>query len=176
MAASNGTVVALVGDESPDLISELGALRNVEAFTMADGDEAEVAHRIIHSHASFVVCDADPLAHVATAWVEFFDDQVTLETLLIEAQATAEALRSGRALLPDYYLVLDPETVEGTWRHWWFGALAAKAPTRVLPVQPSSGEVRRQLRHLPTGRPWPAGFAEWLTRLQFEVPDRFVAG
>lgn len=174
MAASNGTVVALVGGESPELIAELGALRNVDAFTVADGDEAEAARRISHSHASYVVSDADPLAHVAAAWVEFFDDRVTLETLLYEAETAAGALRAGRMQLPDYYLVLDPGSVEGTWRHWWFGVLSSKAPIRVLPVPPSTGEVRRQLRRLPTGRPWPTEYGSWLTHLQFEVPDRLA--
>lgn len=172
MAASHGTVVALVGGESPELIAQLGALRNVDAFTVADGDESEAAHRISHSHASYVVSDADPLAHVAAAWVEFYDDRVTLETLLYEAETAAEALRAGRAQLPDYYLILDPASVEGTWRHWWFGALSSRAPTRVLPVPSSTGDVRRQLRRLPTGRPWPTEYAAWLTRLHFEVPDR----
>jgi len=172
MAASNGTVVALVGDESPELIAELGVLRNVDAFTVADGDEDEAARRISRSHASYVVSDADPLAHVAAAWVEFFDDRVTLETLLYEAETAADALRTGRTQLPDYYLVLDPASLEGTWRHWWFGALSSKAPTRVLPVDAAAWEVRRQLRRLPMGRPWPTGFASWLTHLQFEVPDR----
>lgn len=172
MALASGTVVALVGGESPELIAELGALHNVEAFASGEADEVEAARRISRSHASYIVSDVDPLAHVAAAWVEFFDDRVTLETLLYEAEAAADALRAGRAQLPDYYLVVDPEAVEGTWRHWWFGALSSKAPTRVLPVAPSTGEVRRQLRRLPVGRPWPAGFAEWLTRLQFEIPDR----
>lgn len=172
MVLANGTVVALVGDESPELIAELGALHNVDAFTIAGGDEAEAAMRISHSQASYVVSDADPLAHVAAAWVEFYDDRVTLETLLYEAETAADALRAGRAQLPDYYLVLDPESVEGTWRHWWFGALSSKAPMRVLPVAPSALEVRRQLRRLPTGRPWPAEVGSWLTRLHFEVPDR----
>jgi len=176
MAASHGTVVALVGGESPELIAQLGALRNVDAFTVADGDgdESEAARRISRSHASYVISDSDPLAHVAAAWVEFFDDRVTLETLLYEAEAAADALRAGRTQLPDYYLVLDPAAVEGTWRHWWFGALSSKAPTRVLPVPSSTGEVRRQLRRLPTGRPWPTEFATWLTRLHFEVPDRLT--
>jgi hypothetical protein len=174
MAASSGTVVALVGGESPELIAELGSLRNVDAFAVADGDQDAALRRISHSQASYVVSDADPLAHVAAAWVEFFDDRVTLATLELEARAAAEALRAGRAQLPDYYLVLDPESVEGTWRHWWFGALSRKAPTRVLPVASSSWEVRRQLRRLPTGRPWPGEYSEWLGRLQFEVPDRLV--
>ncbi|AYG04705.1 hypothetical protein [Gryllotalpicola protaetiae] len=174
MAASSGTVVALVGGESPELISELGSLRNVDAFTLAVGDETDASRRISTSQASYVISDVDPLAHVAAAWVEFFDDRVTLDTLLFEAEAAADALRAGRAQLPDYYLVLDPESVEGTWRHWWFGALSRKAPTRVIPVASSSGEVRRQLRHLPTGRPWPAEYAEWLGRLQYEVPDRLA--
>jgi len=176
MVASNGTVVALVGGEMPELIDELGALRNVDAFSVASSGEDEAALRISRSQASYVVSDADPLAHVAAAWVEFYDDRITLETLLYEAETAAAALRAGRAQLPDYYLVVDPDAVEGTWRHWWFGALAAKAPTRVLPVAPSSSEVRRQLRHLPTARPWPAEFAAWLTRVHFEVPDRLAAG
>ena len=174
MAASSGTVVALVGGESPELIAELGALRNVDAFTVADGDEVAASRRISSSQASYVVTDSDPLAHVAAAWVEFFDDRVTLDTLLFEAESAADALRAGRAQLPDYYLVLDPESVAGTWRHWWFGALSRKAPTRVLPVGASSREVGRQLRRLPTGRPWPGEYAEWLGGLQFEVPDRLA--
>jgi hypothetical protein len=172
MVLANGTVVALVGGESPELIAELGALHNVDAFSVTEGDEAEAAWHISHSHASYVVSDTDPLAHVAAAWVEFYDDRVTLETLLYEAETAADALRAGRAQLPDYYLVLDPESVEGTWRHWWFGALSSKAPMRVLPVQPSAREVRQQLRRLPAGRPWPPEFGAWLSRLQFEVPDR----
>ena len=175
MAVSSGTVVTLVGSGSSELITELGTLHNVDAFSIA-GDEDEAARRISRSPASFVVSDADPLAHVAAAWVEFFDDRISLETLLMEAEVAADALRAGRAQLPDYYLVLDPEAVEGTWRHWWFGALSSKAPTRVLPVPASSGDVRRQLRRLPTGRPWPEAFPEWLTRLQFEVPDRLLTG
>ncbi|HEY0249179.1 MAG TPA: hypothetical protein VGC45_13035 [Gryllotalpicola sp.] len=174
MAVSNGTVVSLVGTGSEGLLAELGGLRNVDAFRAVDADDTEVAQRILRSHASYVVSDADPLAHVAAAWVEFYDDRVTLDTLRVEAEAAADALRAGRAQLPDYYLVLDPESVEGTWRHWWFGALSSKAPTRVLPISASSGEVRRQLRRLPTGRPWPAEFATWLTRLPFEVPDRIA--
>jgi hypothetical protein len=173
MAASNGTVVALVGDDSAQLISELSALRNVDAFTVTDTDEDDAAQRISRSDAFFVVSDADPLAHVAHAWVEFYDDRVTLETLLVEAETAADALRAGRAQMPDYYLVLDPEGVQGTWRHWWFGALSGKAPARVLPVPASGSDVRRQLRRLPAGRPWPQ-LPEWLTRLQFEVPDRLV--
>ncbi|GAA4154096.1 hypothetical protein GCM10022286_01230 [Gryllotalpicola daejeonensis] len=164
-------MVALVGSGSTELIDELNALHNVDAFAVA-GDEADAARRIRRSQASYVVSDADPLAHVAAAWVEFYEDKVSLETLLIEAEVAADALQAGRAQLPDYYLVLDPEAVEGTWRHWWFGALSSKAPTRVLPLPASSREVRRQLRSLPTARPWPDAFPKWLTQLQFEVPDR----
>lgn len=173
MAASNGTVVALVGDESPELISSLAALRNVEAFTVKNTDEAEAARRIVSSPASYVISDADPLAHVAAAWVEFFDDRVSFDTLLLEVETAATALASGDVSMPDYYLVLEPEAIEGTWRHWWFGALSRKAPTRVLPMPASSAQIRRQLRRLPTGRPW-EHLDEWLRALPFEVPDRVI--
>ncbi|WP_027478909.1 hypothetical protein [Gryllotalpicola ginsengisoli] len=167
------TVVAVIGDETSELITELSALHNVEAVAVDRDDEARAARRISASQARYVVTDADPLAHVASAWVEFFDDRATLGTLQLEAETAAAALRAGRAQMPDYYLVLDPEQIEGTWRHWWFGALSSKAPTRVLPLPASGEQVRRQLRRLPTARPWGEP-AEWLGRLHFEVPDRLA--
>ncbi|WP_298229458.1 hypothetical protein [Gryllotalpicola sp.] len=170
MVTSNGTVVSLVGDSSAEVLKGLAALRNVEAVEFAAAGASELVSRISRSHASYFVSDADPLLHVAAAWVEFYDDLVSLETLSLEAETAAAALQSGATVMPDYYLVLEPETVEGTWRHWWFGALARKAPTRVLPVPGSTAQVRALLRQLPTGRPW-GELAAWLRGLPYVVPD-----
>ena len=72
--------------------------------------------------------------------------------------------------MPDYYVVAGPETIEGTWRHWWLGALAHRAPSRVLPVEASGAALRARLRALPSSRPWPD--PAWLRQLQFDIPDR----
>jgi len=73
--------------------------------------------------------------------------------------------------MPDYYVVAGPEAIEGTWRHWWLGALAHHAPSRVLPVEASGSALRARLRALPASRPWPDPEA-WLPRVQFDIPDR----
>ena len=61
-------------------------------------------------------------------------------------------------------------SIEGTWRHWWLGALAHRAPSRVLPVEASGAALRARLRALPASRPWPD--PGWLRHLAFDIPDR----
>lgn len=162
MAPSSATIVTVVGDGCDAVLRELAELPNVHTDHLAGPPLAVTP---------YVVRDADPLEHVASAWVEFFDDRASLGTLELEVETALGALASGDTVMPDYYLVLSPEQLEGTWVHWWMGVLAQAAPTRVLPASPERGQVRRMLRRLPTGRPWPDP-ERWLPGLPFAVPDR----
>lgn len=174
MAVQNATIVAVVGDATGEVIDALGSLRGVDALQLGEADAAGT-ERISASHGTYVVHDADPLAHVAAAWVEFFDDRTTLGTLDLEIETALDAFRSGARVMPDYYVVLDPDAIEGTWRHWWFGALADRAPRRVVPQPPSAGAVRKLLRQLPMAPAW-TDPASWLPELRFTVPDRTGLG
>ena len=79
------------------------------------------------------------------------------------------------AIMPDYYLVLDPGSAHTAWRHWWCGALGRFAPKRVLPAaspaHPGDHRVRPMLGALPSSRPWPEP-ASWLREVPFAIPDR----
>lgn len=173
MATPSATIVTVIGTESDtdDVLRSLGELRNVHTMTLKSSDAVVASRRIAASPSPYVLHDADPLEHVASAWVEFFDDQATLGALELEVSTAVSELSTGRRVMPDYYVVLEPESIQGTWRHWWLGALASAAPTRVLPVAASGNAVRQLLRRLPTGRPWPEP-ARWLPSLQYDIPDR----
>jgi hypothetical protein len=174
MAVQNATIVAVIGDGSDEVIDALGSLRGVDALQLGEADAA-ATERISASQGTYVVHDADPLAHVAAAWVEFFDDRSTLGALELEVGEAVDGFRAGTRVMPDYYVVLDPDTIEGTWRHWWFGALADRAPRRVLPQPASAWAVRKLLRQLPMAPAW-IDPAAWLPELPFTVPDRTGLG
>lgn len=169
MGSPTGTVLSIVGEAAPQVIRDLAALPNVTAFSSAD--DAETYERVGRAHAPYVVHDSDPLGHVAAAWVEFYDDRSTMGVLELEVDSAVRALTDGPGSMPDYYVVLDPQSIEGTWKHWWLGVLASAAPTRVLPVPADAASVRRLMRALPAGRPWPAP-DEWLRHVAYDVPDR----
>lgn len=118
--------------------------------------------------------DADPLEHVAAAWVELFEERSTLGTLEVEVEQALAHFAHGLRM-PDYYIVLEPEKAPDTWRHWWCGALGHRAPRRVLPApspeRPGDADVRRLLRALPSSRLWPEP-ERWLRGLALEIPDR----
>lgn len=176
MAHPNGTVVTLVSEDATRVVDVLrrlrgGGLRNVDAVSLRAADAGEVTARLVSSHATYIVDDADPLEHVASAWVEFFDDRATIGTLEAEVDHAVDELESGRAVMPDYYLVLDPESLAGTWRHWWLGVLPHLSPSHVVPTPASVGRVGRLLSRLPTGRTWPKPGA-WLRSLEHTVPDQ----
>ncbi|MFD1713092.1 hypothetical protein ACFSBZ_01290 [Amnibacterium flavum] len=173
MAPVHGTTIAVVGPEAQHVLSSLDRFAGVDAMALADADSETAAKLIATSDATYVVHDVDPLRHVAAAWVEFFDDQSTAEVLDLEVEAAVSRLVSGEAFMPDYYVVIEPASLEGTWRHWWLGALAHLAPMRVLPMEASASSVRGLLRSLPTSRPWPAPDA-WLPSLKFAVPDAWL--
>lgn len=176
MVQPNGTVITLVAGDAQtveDLLEKLERrhLHNVDAVSLRSEDARDAAPRLLSSHATYIVSDADPLEHVAAAWVEFFDSRSTLGTLEIEVERAVEQLESGAVVMPDYYLLLDPEGLEGTWRHWWLGVLPAQSRNRVLPTAASVDRVNRLLSRLPSGRAWPRP-ARWLRTLERTVPDR----
>ena len=169
-SAPRSTVVALVGSDSDSLLNDLADLPAVQALSLRESDPAAAARAVAAASRPYVVHDADPLEHVAAAWVELFEERATLGTLELEVETLLGLFAAGDALMPDYYVVVGPESIEGTWRHWWLGALALRAPSRVLPVEAAAPAVRARLRALPSSRPWPD--PGWLRGVQFEIPDR----
>ncbi len=168
--APRSTVVALVGADSEALLSGLSDVPALVALSLRESDPASATRRLTAVSTPYVVHDADPLEHVAAAWVELYEERATLGTLEAEVENLLGLFDAGEAVMPDYYVVAGPETIEGTWRHWWLGALAHRAPSRVLPVEASGAALRARLRALPSSRPWPD--PAWLRHLQFEIPDR----
>lgn len=170
-----GTIVAIVGDQSEDALASLDGIRGVDVLALQGSEPALAARRIAAASTPWIVHDADPLEHVAAAWVELFEERATLGALELEVETALAMFKDGSALMPDYYIVLEPDSAPGTWRHWWCGALGHHAPQRVLtspaPTTPRDAALRRLLRNLPSSRPWPDP-ASWLPRLPFEIPDR----
>lgn len=171
MVSPASTTVVIVGDGAADALRPLARLANVRARSL-DGWEDDEAGRWEQSASTpYLVHDRDPLGHVAAAWEEFYDDVATLETLTLEVDRAIDALDGGRASIPDYYVVLEPETLGRTRRHWWLGVVSSASPQRVIPWPDRGAPITRLLRRLPTGRPWPA-HAAWLRSVSTAVPDQ----
>jgi hypothetical protein len=172
MRRLTSTVVVVAGDDAGDVVAGLDGLHNVRAIPRGERDPAEVMAAVGRSAATYTVHDADPLAGVATAWTRFFDGTGVVGGLEVAIEAALGELRADRLVLPDYYLVLDPDGMTETWRHWWLGVLAGAAPVRVVPVQASAAAVTEVLGRLAAGRWWPADLEVWLRGLPKVVPDR----
>lgn len=157
----------MAGAGAAEILARLDGLANVRAAALT-GSANEL---IAQSHAAYVVHDADPLADLATAWTEYFDGADTPGTLEVAVETALASLRSGTVLLPDYYIVLDPESLAPTRKHWWLGVLAGVSPSRVIPAAARAGAVRDVLSRLPSGRWWPDPPDEWLRGLPRAVPD-----
>lgn len=170
-AAPHSTVVALVGVDADAMLAGLGDVPTVAALSLRESAPADAARAVAAASGLYVVHDADPLEHVAAAWVELFEERATLGTLEVEVETLLGLFQAGAAVMPDYYVVLEPAAIDATWRHWWLGALAHRAPSRVLPAEASGAALRARLRALPASRPWPDP-ASWLPNVQFDIPDR----
>ena len=120
------------------------------------------------THAPYLVHAADPVALVAEAWVRRFDQQGPAGELEVAVRETLGRWRSRAIELPDYYIVLDPESWGATRRHWYLGVLHRAAPARVVPAGAAADQVRASIATLASGRWWPE-----LDRLLAEV-DRVV--
>ncbi|GAA4780082.1 hypothetical protein [Microbacterium gilvum] len=170
MDAPTGTIVAVVGPGADDVLASVDALGGVSALALRGSEPAIASHRIAAAGTPWVVHDADPLEHVAAAWIELFEERSTLGALEAEIGDALARFARGDALMPDYYLVLEPDDAPEIWRHWWCGALGHRAPRRVVPVK-GEGTAGRMLRALPSSRPWPDP-ASWLPGLSMQIPDR----
>ena len=170
-----GTIVAVVGEAAEHALETLERVPGVETLALRDTEPALATRRITASTTPWIIHDADPLEHVGAAWIELYEERATLGTLELEVEHVLEAFRAGEAIMPDYYIVIDPDTAEVTWRHWWCGALGQWAPRRILPtdapVSPPDSTLRRLLGALPMSRPWPDP-ETWLPGLPFAIPDR----
>ncbi|MGN6324682.1 hypothetical protein [Pseudolysinimonas sp.] len=173
MVESWSTTVVIVGDDG-GLLHSLDRMANVRAASLAGRDDEDVTRWSRSATTPYVVHDRDPLEHVAAAWVEFFDDRSTLGALELEVDRAVDALSSGSVAIPDYYVVVESESLPPTWRHWWLGVMAQASPTRVIPRRESDPPLARLLRRLPTGRAWPE--PRWLRSVSGAVPDRVGIG
>lgn len=153
------TVVALVGADAARWARAVGAFANVLAVVPDDGDPLARAvtawSAAAASSRTYVVHDADPLAAVADHWVALYDRTGARGDLEAAVAAVTARWRSRAVELPDYYLVLEPEHLPATRRHWYLGVLRDAAPTRVVPVQAETSAIERALTRLPPGRWWP---------------------
>lgn len=178
MVRPNSTVVVIVGEQAGRVVAGLDGLANVRAVPRSAAAEADegggrrIREAVAQSHAAYVVHDLDPLASVGAAWAGFFDGTAPAGTLEVAVEAALSALRTEAAALPDYYVVLDPDGLGDTAKHWWFGVLAGASPNRVVPAAPSAAAVRDLLGGLRSGRWWPDPPDEWLRGVGRIVPDR----
>jgi hypothetical protein len=168
------TVVAVVGDGARACVERLGTAVNVADTSPDDGDALDRAvaawTEASHAHSPYFVHDADPLAAVADAWVRRYDEQGPVGELELAVEATLARWRVGTLELPDYYLVLDAESMTPTRRHWYLGVLHRAATARVVPAA-NGDEAARALPRLSAGRWWP-DVDDLLTGIDRLVPDQ----
>jgi hypothetical protein len=172
MRRLSSTVVVVAGERSGKVVSGLDGLRNVRAITRDGRSPADVDRAVNQAVATYVVHDADPLGAVGDAWAGLFDGTAPVGALEVATETALAGLRSERLVLPDYYVVLDPDAMPVTQRHWWLGVLAGAAPARVVPAGASASAVTEVLGSLAPGRWWPADLESWLRELPRVVPDR----
>jgi hypothetical protein len=172
----NSTLVVVAGAGAARVVAGLDGLHNVRAVVAGDRPSAELTDAASRSSVPYVVHDADPLAAVRDAWVDYFDESAPVGGLEVAIEATIRSLRAEATLLPDYYIVLDPEDMPSTRRHWWLGVLAGAAPSRVVPAPATADAVRAALASLVAGRWWPEPADAWLRELPRVVPDQAGIG
>ena len=170
-------MIVLTGRVVPGVLAELDKLSNVRASTIdrASADVPDPARSFIsRAHATYVVHDDDPLADLGRAWSGFFDESAPVGTLEVAVETTLRAFESGEAVLPDYFIVLDPDSLTDTQKNWWFGALAGVSPSRVVPSGPTAGAVQTAIAGLTAGRWWPEPLGDWIRSISRIVPDQRV--
>ncbi len=174
MRRAAATVVALVGRDTDAALTALDRAANVHAVATDDGSDLDRAVQAWDAaarvHAPYAVHTADPLEAVAGAWVRLYEQTGPIGEVEVAVQATRQRHRAGSIELPDYYLVLDAESLTPTRRHWYLGVVHRHAPARVLPVDPSPEAVFGALAGLSAGRWWP-GLDEMIDGVERVAPD-----
>lgn len=168
--------MVVAGAAADRVVAGLDGLHNVRAVVAGDRPVAAVTEIVTRASATYVVHDSDPLAEVGDAWVGYFDQTAPVGGLEVAIESTIRTLRAEAAVLPDYYIVLEPQDMPPTRRHWWLGVLAGTAPTRIVPAPASAEAVRASLANLVAGRWWPEPADGWLRELPRVVPDRAGIG
>jgi hypothetical protein len=172
----NTTVVAVVGSPGDDLLARAhGANVRVLASGMVEGAEslprvAAARQEARRTAATYLLHDADPLGWVGDAWVRRFDGEGAAGELEVAVAETLARWRARTLDLPDYYLVVDPEDLSRTRRHWFLGVLGSAGPVRVAAVR-ADRPLTDGLAHLRTGPWWPP-LDEVLAGIDRLVPDR----
>jgi hypothetical protein len=118
----------------------------------------------------YLVHDADPLGWVADAWSRRFDENGAVGELEVAVSETLARWRARSLDLPDYYVMVDPDALTPTRRHWYLGVLGAAAPLRVVVSRPSESLVDH-LVGLRPGRWWP-DLDRLLSGIERVVPDQ----
>ena len=174
MLTVHTTVVAVVAGEDAAPLSSVRAA-NVRVLPPEEGAPAveratrawEQARR---TNVPYLLHDADPLGWVADAWARYFDGLGAVGELEVAVSETLARWRARSLDLPDYYLVVDPEELPPTRRHWFLGVLGSAAPSRVVTSHPSQPLVDR-LADLRPG-PWWPDLDRLLAGIERVIPDR----
>lgn len=158
LLAVNTTVVVVVAPIDVTPLDDVHAANVRVLRTGADAEPLDRAQAAVEqarrTTTPYLMHDADPLAWVAEAWARRFEGQGAVGDLEVAVAETLARWRGRSLELPDYYLVVDPEGLRPTLRHWFLGLLASAAPARVLTTRPSI-PVADNLSDLRTGPWWP---------------------
>ena len=173
MLTAQTTVVAVVaGGETPPLASVRAT--NVRVLASGDGAPVDRAARVWEqarrTNVPYLVHDADPLEWVAGAWARRFDAGGAVGELEVAVSETVARWRARSLDLPDYYLVVDPEALPSTRRHWYLGVLGSAAPCRVVTTRGTEPLVDH-LAELRAG-PWWPDLDRLLDGIERVVPDQ----
>jgi hypothetical protein len=174
MQVINTTVVVVVGPGEQACLEVMRA-PNVRVLSLASNagplERAQQACQEARRTATpYCVHDADPSRLVAETWANRFEGNAVTGDLELAITATLARWRAGSLQLPDYYLLLDPEAMPDTLRHWYLGVLASFSPSRVAVASPSTAVIN-QLAQLPAGRWWPE-LDTVLSGVEDVVPDQ----
>jgi len=172
--AVNTTVIAVV---APPDAAPLEAVHGANIRVVQPAADAPALERAVaawreakRTGRPYLMHDADPLAPVADAWARLFESRGPVGELEVAVAETLARWRARSLDLPDYYLVVDPEALGPTLRHWFLGVLRAAAPTRVVTGRPtgSPGDALADLRP----GPWWPELDRLLVDVHQRVPDQ----
>jgi hypothetical protein len=172
--AVNTTVIAVV---APPEATPLAGIHGSNIRVVRPDADAPPLERAMdavarakRTTAPYLLHDADPLALVERAWVARYDGHGVAGELEVAVADVLARWRARSVELPDYYLLVDPEDLGPTERHWYLGVLAAASPARVVASRPNA-PVTAHLGDLRPG-PWWPDLDRVLAGIDQVVPDR----